>query len=534
MIRAVIYARYSHHDSTSKSIVDQIALARRYAESIGAVVVREYVDEAISGGSHVNRPGAVALLADAHRKQFEIVIVFKLDRFSRDMEGMAYLYNRLNYLDVELHDSTFGRASALHVGVHGLVGTMFLLGHAEHVHRGQSGTIAQGKTAGGRGYGYRPSARPGEPEIVPDQAATIRRIFAMRLSGMKPRAIAARLNAEGVPPPRGDLWNASTINGSRARGNGILRNPLFVGRLVWDRVKMTKNPATGKRTSRVKTKPPQEFSVPRLAIVDQETFDAVQALFRQSAAKRPEQQRKNKYLFSGKLRCECGGGLSLKDRDHGRRRCQCSRMKEAGACSNVSVYYLDEIERSVLGGLKQRLLQPEFLSEIVRAYNAEAARLQDARPDELATRRTLLVELQRKIHRIWRDYEGGQLPVSIAGPELKRLAAEKATLEAEIDALAGSGDMTGAIDRMSVQECRKAVMRFETVFDEGVTEANQASADLIRSLVDSITVRPRGGTVELQVEGELAGLLAAARTSRPASGGSVVAEEGLEPPTQGL
>lgn len=111
MRRAVIYARYSHHDSTSKSIDDQIFLARKYAASIGTIVVREYVDEEISGWSHVNRPGAVALLADANRKLFDVVIVFNLDRFSREMEGMSYLYNRLNYLGIELHDSTFGLAT---------------------------------------------------------------------------------------------------------------------------------------------------------------------------------------------------------------------------------------------------------------------------------------------------------------------------------------------------------------------------------------------------------------------------------------
>jgi site-specific DNA recombinase len=50
--------------------------------------------------------------------------------------------------------------------------------------------------------------------------------------------------------PRGRAWNASTINGWGTRGAGILNNPIYVGRIVWNKNRMVKNPDTGRRVSR--------------------------------------------------------------------------------------------------------------------------------------------------------------------------------------------------------------------------------------------------------------------------------------------
>src|SRR5690606_18327054 len=109
-----------------------------------------------------------------------------------------------------------------------------------------------GRHAGGRAYGYRPvPGVPGELEIVEDEAQTVRRSFADYVAGKSPRQIAGELNAERVPPPRGARWTASTINGNKARGHGILLNSLYAGEVVWNRVRMVKDPDTGKRISRV-------------------------------------------------------------------------------------------------------------------------------------------------------------------------------------------------------------------------------------------------------------------------------------------
>src|ERR1700758_1042803 len=63
--------------------------------------------------------------------------------------------------------------------------------------------------------------------------------------------IAKRLNAEGVLGPSGKAWGPSTIHGNRQRGTGILNNELYIGRLVWNRLRYVKDPETGRRVSRL-------------------------------------------------------------------------------------------------------------------------------------------------------------------------------------------------------------------------------------------------------------------------------------------
>lgn len=98
-------------------------------------------------------------------------------------------------------------------------------GHKAKIRRGQAGVIRSGRSAGGHPYGYRSVLGcPGELEIVEDEAEVIRRISTAYAEGDSPRDIARMLNAEGVPPPRGTRWSASTINGNAARQVGMLLN----------------------------------------------------------------------------------------------------------------------------------------------------------------------------------------------------------------------------------------------------------------------------------------------------------------------
>ena len=116
---------------------------------------------------------------------------------------------------------------------------------------------------------------------------------------------------------------------------------------------MVKGPDTGKRIPRLN--PPEDWrraNVLHLAIVEKELFDAAQERKSSRSFEAPERQRKAKFLLSGLLKCGCcGGGLAMKDRDHGKIRIQCSTMKEAGTCSNRKTFYMDDIEKSVLAGL---------------------------------------------------------------------------------------------------------------------------------------------------------------------------------------
>ena len=99
---------------------------------------------------------------------------------------------------------------------------------------------------------------------------------------------------------------------------------------------MIKDPDTGRRVSR--SNPLEDWKradAPHLAIIDKDLFEAAQRRKAERTFDAPEKQRKAKFLLSGLLKCGCcGGGLSMKDRDHGRVRVHCSTMREAGTCWN--------------------------------------------------------------------------------------------------------------------------------------------------------------------------------------------------------
>jgi site-specific DNA recombinase len=97
----------------------------------------------------------------------------------------------------------------------------------------------------------------------------VRRVFAAFAAGQSPRAIARALNDDGLPGPGGRPWSDTTIRGHHARRTGLLHNKLDVGRLVWNRQRYVKDPATGRRLTRLN--PESEWIIryePELRIVD--------------------------------------------------------------------------------------------------------------------------------------------------------------------------------------------------------------------------------------------------------------------------
>jgi len=115
-----------------------------------------------------------------------------------------------------------------------------------------------------------------DPEV--DGVIRWRRIFEEHAVGRSSRTIAVGLNTDGIPGPSGNAWGHSTINGNRDRGTGILNNELYIGRLVWNRLRYVKDPMTGKRVSRLN--PEEDWiiqDVPEMRIVDQDLWDRVKA-----------------------------------------------------------------------------------------------------------------------------------------------------------------------------------------------------------------------------------------------------------------
>ncbi len=540
MMRTAIYARFSTELQHERSIDDQVALCRSHAERNGMQVVAIFDDRARSGASIYGRDGLMRLLDAARDGKFDVILVEALDRLSRDQEDLAGIWKRLNFLGLELRAVHEGTADQIQIGVRGLLGSLFLTDLAHKVRRGMLGVVRDGRNAGGRAYGYRPvPAGRGELEIVEDEAEVIRRIFRDYVAGKTPREIAHGLNRDGIKPPRGRKWTSSTINGNKKRHYGIILNELYAGTVVWNRVRMMKDPDTGRRISRLN--PESEWKraqAPHLAIVDKEIFDTAQLRKADRSHEAPETQRKAKFLLSGLLKCgSCGGGMSMKDRDHGRVRIHCTTMRESGTCSSRKIFYMDEIERAVLGGLQKHLKAPRLLREFAQAYQEERQRLAGEKRRRRGQIESQLAQLGRAIDRLWADYECERVPVEIAGPKLKEMQAQKVALEAELAEQPPEEKIVG-LHPAAMQHYEVHVAELQRVFGDGLTPATEEAAQRIRNLIARVTIMPRDEGFSLELQGRLA-LLMGAPDLYPnmcvaASGGSLVAEEGLEPPTHGL
>lgn len=246
MTKAVIYARYSSELQSERSIDDQVALCREFAARERLEVVTVYHDKALSGASMMGRHGLLDMMEAAKAGEFSVLVVEALDRVSRDQEDLAGIFKRLTFSGVQIRAVHDGIATDMLVGLRGLVGTLYLKDLAQKVHRGMAGVTRDGRHAGGRSYGYRAVAGArGELVIEPAEAQIVRRIFSEYTSGHNPRAIAASLNHDGIPPPRGQVWSGSTLNGNASRHHGILLNPIYAGTIVWNRVRMIKDPIQG-------------------------------------------------------------------------------------------------------------------------------------------------------------------------------------------------------------------------------------------------------------------------------------------------
>ena len=90
---AVIYARYSSDNQREESIEGQIRECTAYAEKNGITVVKHYIDRALSAKTD-NRPDFQQMIKDSEKRLFDIVLVWKLDRFARNrLDSAHYEWN---------------------------------------------------------------------------------------------------------------------------------------------------------------------------------------------------------------------------------------------------------------------------------------------------------------------------------------------------------------------------------------------------------------------------------------------------------
>jgi DNA invertase Pin-like site-specific DNA recombinase len=505
---AAIYARFSTDRQDERSVDDQIAMCREYAGREGLTVTRTFEDRAISGASMSNRPGILALMDAARQGLIGAIIVESLDRLSRDMEDLAHIYKRIKHMGIEIRALHDGPVNTVLIGLRGLIGQMYREDGALRVRARMKERVRAGGSGGGLAYGYEAvQGQPGVLRIVEEQAIIVRRIFAEYLDGKSPRDIVSKLNAERVPAPRGSRWNASTINGSKSRGNGILANALYDGRIVWNKVRMVKDPDTGKRLSRPNAPDAYlESTASHLRVVSAEMFAAAQDRHGLRTKIKPTMLRRPKHLLSGLLRCGCcSGGMSLKDTDRKGRRIMCSAVRESDTCTNGRNYYLDDIERRVLSGLDRNLRDPRAIEGFAAIYSDERRKLAAGSVDERERIERRLTEIGAEIARGTDALLKGRAPEEIIGPALTELARERSRLTDQISDLAPTVNVF-TLQPPAIATYLGALNDLAGSLATAVRSGDSDAARAMRDLVESITISPADGPPLISVRGRLTAL----------------------------
>lgn len=493
-MRTAAYARYSSDSQREASLEDQMRNCRGLCERQGWPMPVEFTDAAMSGARN-DRPGYKRLLAAA--SNFDVILVDDLSRLSRDSIESAQAVKRLTFAGVRLIGVSDGvdtgrKGHKVDVGLRGLMSELFLSDLADKTHRGLKGRALAGSSAGGLPYGYTVVGVGGRA-INEAQAEIVRRIYAEYLSGKSARAIACGLNSDGIPSSRGGTWCMTAIYGDTKRGIGILVNPIYAGKMIWNRSTWEKHPDTGRRIR--KERPQSDWVVqdkPELAIVDAATWHGVQARLggvRQAHYGAPKAGRQPKHLLSGILRCAtCGGPMVVLDRyKYG-----CSTRKDRGpaACSSTLRVPRTETEAALLAGIKDQLLSEEAFQRFQRAVAAELKR---AAPDLEGLKKALASSEKERDNVMVAIRAGIITPTTKA--DMLRAEAGVTTAQAELE-------------RMRTVQPAKMMPRVREVWNRiGKTLENYArdvpkARDALRELIgDQVVVKEKAGDLFAEITG---------------------------------
>ena len=229
---AVIYARYSSDNQREESIEGQIRECTAYAEKNGITIVKHYIDRAISAKTD-NRPEFQQMIKDSDKKLFDIVLVWKLDRFARNRYDSARYKTQLKKNGVKLMSAT----EIISDGPEGIILESVLEGYAEYysadlsekVIRGMTENALKGKFTGGAiPFGYIINADH-RFEIDPLTAPFVAETFQRYNDGQTMREIRDWLNEKGVKNQRGGLMTFNTIQ-------HMLNNRRYIGELKYRNV----------------------------------------------------------------------------------------------------------------------------------------------------------------------------------------------------------------------------------------------------------------------------------------------------------
>lgn len=284
-MKAVIYARYSSDNQREESIEGQLRECTAFAQKNDITILRNYIDRAFSAKTD-NRPAFQEMIKDSGKKLFDVIIVWKLDRFARNRYDSARYKAALKKNGVKVVSAT----EVISDGAEGIILESVLEGYAEYysadlsekVIRGMTENALKGKFNGGRlPIGYVVDEEH-HLQIDPVTAPFILEAYKRYADGMTMTQIRDWLNEQGVRSKRGMPMNYNNVQ-------LLLHNRRYIGEFRY-------------RDIVVPTGIPP--------IVPKDLFDRVQERMAKNKKAPARHKAEDDYLLTTKLFCGyCGAYL---------------------------------------------------------------------------------------------------------------------------------------------------------------------------------------------------------------------------------
>ena len=211
------------------------------------------------------------------------------------------------------------------------------------------------------------------------------------------------------------------------------------------------------------------------------------------------EKQRPRMLLSYLLKCGCcGGGFSKVSQNH----YGCSTARNKGTCHNRLTVRQDTLEGLVIGALQSRLMDPALLAEFCNEYTRHMNKLRIEKNLALSAARVELARLIKQRENIIQAIKDG-VPAIEVKDDLARIAVQREELET---LLLGVKEEPVLLHPNMAAEYHKQVANLTQVL--GQEENRGEAADILRSLVDRIELRPnQQGKLEIDLYGDLAGIL---------------------------
>jgi site-specific DNA recombinase len=439
-LRAALYLRVSTPRQAEHvvSIPDQRKQGEAYCAARGYELVETYVEPG-SSATNDRRPAFQKMIeaGTARPPAFDVVVVHSFSRFFRDHFELEFYVRKLAKNGVRLVSITQEMGDdPMHVmmrQIMALFDEYQSKENAKHVLRALKENARQGFWNGSLppiGYRVVAAEQRGAKvkkklEIDPLHADTVRLAFRLALAGdgasglMGVKAIAKHLNERKLYTRAGGRWGVGAVH-------RMLTRPTYVGRHEFNKRTKPKtlNPAD------------QIISVPVPPLIDQATFDAVQAHLKSRNPKvSPPQVVRGPTMLTGICFCaDCGGAMTIRTGKSGRYRyytCSTAARQGETGCKGRSIP-MERLDDLVAQHLETRLLDPERLEAVLSAVLDRRQERAERRAEHATELRKKATEAEARLKRLYDAIEAG---VADLGDEsLKERIAELRALKAQAQA----------------------------------------------------------------------------------------------------